>query len=81
MKGCPAREVLNLPPARETRSDDDGIVSGPAEGWKQPLFTDGARNMIMLCFVAERPSHSTATRVEINDIRSGDSMQHTYGRL
>ena len=81
MKSRPAGEVINLPAARETRSDDDGIVFGFAEGWKQALFTDGARNVIMLCFVTERTGHSAAARVQLNDFRSGDSTQQMHGPL
>src|SRR5216683_1300125 len=57
-------EMFNLPATGEAGRDDHSLLAGLSQGRKQPLFADGARNLVMLSFVAERSGHAAAARVQ-----------------
>src|SRR5262245_10028676 len=60
-------EMLDLHPTRKARRHDDSIGIGRPDGREQPLLADLPRNLVVLLFVPERPRHTTAAGIEIDN--------------
>src|SRR5690242_7428264 len=75
MQSNAAGKVPDLIATGKTRCHDDRLAAGFTEGGKEPLFTDRLRNLVMLFFVAERPGHPAAARVEVNNFCTRDAAQ------
>ena len=70
-----AREMLDLEPAREPRSNYHGVSPSLAVRGQKTLFTHETRDLVMLGLVAERAGHAAAAGVEVDHLRAGDSSQ------
>src|SRR4051794_39978871 len=78
MHRLPAREVLDLQPAREARRDDDGLGIGLANRGEESLLADEARDLVVLLLVAERPGHPATAGVEVDHLGTGDAPQQLH---
>src|SRR5437870_494837 len=81
MNGRLAREMLDLRPAGETRCHDDRIGIRLANGGKQPLLADQARNLIMFFLITERAGHTAAAGVEVDYFGARNPAQQAQRRL
>ena len=74
MKRMPAREMLDLEPAGESRRDDDSTGSSLSHGRQQSLLAHQPRDLVMLALVAERAGHAAAAGVEVDHLRPGNPV-------
>ena len=76
-----AREMLDLRPAGEAGSHNDRIGVGLAHAGKQPLFTNQARDFVMLFLIAEGAGHAATAGVKIDHLGAGYPAQQAQCRL
>jgi len=76
----PSGEVRDLHPAREPRCNDNVVGGRAAKGRKELLLAHQPRYLVMLLLEAKRPRHPATTRVEIDNLGTGDAPQQAQQR-
>src|SRR5580700_7972848 len=75
----PAGPVGYLLPAGDAGRRDDRVVRLRADGGEQAQLADAHRQLVMLRLEAERPGHSAAAGVDLDDLGARDAAQQRHG--
>jgi hypothetical protein len=60
MTGLPACGMRNLLPTRDPIGNNFDTGVSRRDGWEEALAADFHRDIIMFCFIAKGPGHTTA---------------------